>query len=276
MHPRNLTDFHGPSRGSGEEMNYMSCPVCGSTNWKVYLNPITGLWFCFGASHQGGGCVQSDDFTDDARQELLRLMSVQSLGRVPTQKWPELDLPPWMPLTPLAQTYLSKRGILASTWGALGIVEMRQSPRVLIPYRGPNGRNIYWTGRAYTSWSGDAPKYMSAPGRHPLYMLSRWEAVPMAVLVEGPFDAIAVWQATGVPAVAIGGKSLSKRVEFDLRKLVRDRLVVMLDSDAHAAAITVRDKLMDQYEISIAVLEDGTDPADSDGDVLRHHAIARK
>ena len=271
MHPTNLTDFKGPSRGSGDELNYMECPVCGSPNWKVYLNPFTGLWFCFASGHQGGGCVQSDDFTDQARQELLRMMST-SYGEVPTQQWPELDLPLWKPLTPGAQEYLRERGIHTGTWGWLGIVEMRQSPRVLIPYRGPNGRCVYWTGRAYNKWS-DVPKYMSAPGGHPLFMLPRWEAVNTAVVVEGPFDAIAVWQATGMPVVALGGKTISKRVEFDLRKLVRESLVVMLDADAHAAALTLKDTLMDQYSVKLVALEEGTDPADTNSDVLRSHIV---
>lgn len=268
MRPRTLADFKGPHRGSGEELNYQVCPECGSTSWKVYVNPSTGLWFCFASVHQRGGRVQADDWTDEARAELLRLLATGS-GPVATQQWPELDLPKWMPLTSPAQQYLANRGILASTWGVLGIVEMTQSPRVLIPYRGPLGRVIYWTGRAYTSWAGDVPKYMSAPGTHPLFMLPRWESVPMAVVVEGPFDAIAVWQATGLPTVALGGKSLSRHVEHDLRRLVREKVVIMLDGDAGAAALTLSDKLMDQYTTQLVTLEDGCDPADTAPDVLR-------
>lgn len=262
MRPRSLADFKGPHRGSGEELNYQECPVCGSSNWKVYVNPLTGLWFCFAATHQAGGRIQTDDWTDDARAELLAILS--STGRVATQQWPEIDLPSWMPLTPHAQRYLAGRGIHASTWGALGLVEMRQSPRVLVPYRGPLGRTIYWTARAYTTWAGDVPKYMSAPGTHPLFMLPRWESVPMAVVVEGPFDAIAVWQATGLPTVALGGKSMSRQVEFDLRKLVRERITLMLDADAGAATLTLSDKLMDQYKLRLVTLDDGLDPADLD------------
>lgn len=267
MRPQSLADFHGLHRGSGEELNYQECPVCGSMNWKVYLNPITGLWFCFASGHQSGGRVQTDDWSEEARAELLALLS--TTDRTAPHDWPELDLPPWMPLTPIAQAYLARRGIHASTWGSLGIVEMRQTPRVLIPYRGPLGRTIYWTGRAYTTWANEVPKYLSAPGTHPLYMVPRWEPVKHAVLVEGPFDAIAVWQATGQHAVALGGKSLSKRVETDLRRLVRDRITIMLDADAGAAALTLADQLMDQYQLRLVTLDDGTDPADTDPQNLR-------
>jgi len=267
MRPRSLADFKGPQRGSGDELNYQECPVCGSMNWKVYVNPVTGLWFCFASNHQAGGRVEVDDWSDEARAELLAILS--SRGQVATQQWPEMDLPSWMPLTPPAQQYLQQRGIGAATWGALGLVEMRQTPRILIPYRGPMGRTIYWTGRSYATWARDAAKYMSAPGSHPLYMVPRWESVCAAVLVEGPFDAIAVWQATGLPAVALGGKSMSKQVEFDLRKLVRERLTIMLDADAQAAALTLSDQLMDQYKLRLITLPDGTDPADTASRALR-------
>lgn len=275
MRPRSLADFKGPFRGSGEELNYQSCPECGSTGWKVYVNPITGLWFCFAGNHQAGGRVQADDFTDEARRELLALTS-GSLGRVPTQQWPEIELPPFMPVTPPAQAYLRRRGIGESTWGRLGIVEMRRSPRVLIPYRGPYGRVIYWTARSYTTWEAAVPKYMSAPGKHPLFMLPRWEAVSAAVVVEGPFDAIAVWRSTGVPAVALGGKSLSNHVEIDLRKLVRDRLIVMLDGDAEDAALQLCDQLMDQYTLHVVNVGEGKDPADLNGDELRYHTLQKR
>jgi len=267
MRLKSLADFTGLFRGSGEELNYQECPVCGSTNWKVYVNTLTGLWFCFASQHQAGGRVQTDEWTESARQELLALLSTTTRPAAP--EWPEMELPPWMPMTPLAQRYLRARGILPSTWGSLGIVEMRQSPRVLVPYRGPLGRLIYWTGRAYTTWASEVPKYLSAPGTHPLYMVPRWEHVESAVLVEGPFDAIAVWQATGQHTVALGGKSLSKRVETDLRKLVRKRVTIMLDADAGADALKLADQLMDQYELRLVTLDDGTDPADTNPEGIR-------
>lgn len=269
MRPRSLADFKGSFRGSGEELNYQTCPMCGSANWKVYVNPLTGMWFCFAGAHQSGGRVRADDFTEAARQELFMLLS-QNLGATNTQQWPEVELPRWMPLTDAAQMYLRKRGVMASTWGALGIVEMCQSPRVLIPYRGPYGRTIYWTGRSYATWAADPPKYMSAPGKHPLFMVPRWEACTGAVVVEGPFDAIAVWQATGMTTIALGGKSLSKNVEIDLRSLVHENLYIMLDNDAQDAALRLCDQLMDQFSIKLITYNNAKDPADISPDSLRN------
>jgi len=36
---------------SGEQLNVRECPVCGNSDWKVYLNADSGLGNCFGGSH---------------------------------------------------------------------------------------------------------------------------------------------------------------------------------------------------------------------------------
>ncbi len=268
VRPQRMSDFTGPSRASGTQLNYMLCPVCGSTGWKTYVNPQDGKWFCFARAHSAGGRVEVDDWTDEAQRELLELLSGASTTGS-GEPWPEVDLPSWMTLTAPAERYLDRRGILPELRGPLGLVEMATSPRILVPYRGNQGQIIYWTARAYASWAADAPKYLSAPGTHPLYMLPRWEPVDTAVLVEGVFDAIAVWQATQLPTIALGGKSLSRKVERDLRQLCRRRVVIMLDGDATADALLLSEALMDQFRCDTVPLEVGTDPADTQPEVLR-------
>ena len=92
----------------------------------------------------------------------------------------------------------------------------------------------------------------------------------MAVVVEGPFDAIAVWQATGLPVVALGGKTLSHKAEHDLRKLVRREVRIMLDGNATLAAMKLQSCLMDEYECKLVVLEGQDDPADVSPDTIRN------
>lgn len=270
MQPKSVTDFTGPTRGSGEEINHMHCPVCGSQGWNVYLNTVTGKWFCFASGHGSGGMVATEDWSDTARAELLQLLSY---GVPNTHTWPEVDLPVWRPLGPIAVNYLIRRDVQMSTCGILGIVELDASPRILVPYRGPHGRIIHWTGRAFGSEVSGAPKYLSAPGSKPLFMLPNWEAVSGAVLVEGPFDAIAVWQATGLPVISIGGKVLSKQAELDLRQLVRGKLWIMLDGDAQGAAMTLKDRLMDKFVCTQVMLQGRMDPADMPPDEIRRRIM---
>lgn len=268
MLPRTLSDFTGPCRVGGDELCYQVCPVCASNRWKVYVDPITGYWFCFALAHGGGGRVEPDDWTQAARHEMLGLITY---GVPALPEWRETILPEYVELSSMALRYLTRRGVHKSTCGTLGIREMARTPRILLPYRGPYGRVIAWTGRHFVESMRkfDEPKYLGAVGAKPPYMLPRWEAVPQAVLVEGPFDAIAVWQATGMPVIAIGGTTMSKRIEHDVRTLVRANVHIMLDADAHAKALQLRDQLSDQYSPHIHMLDDGSDPASVEPELIR-------
>ena len=264
MIPRTLADFTGSYKGSGEEHNYQCCPVCGADGWKVYVNTQTGKWFCFAAQHGKGGVVESDNWSEQARVELLAMLDGTSST---AQNWVETDLPKWVPLTETAQSYLCKRGV--SSWASqrLSMVEMADQPRIIVPFFGAQGKLIYWTARSYMPTT--TPKYLSAPGVHPPFMLPRWERVDSAVLVEGVFDAIAVWQATGLPVLALGGKTISAVVEREVRQLVREHVTIMLDGDAVAQAIDLSQKLMDLYSTKLVVPAMGADPGSMSAEELK-------
>lgn len=268
--PKTLADFSGEYRVVGDEMNYRECPVCSSNKWKLYVNSLTGLWHCFAGSHGAGGVVEVGAFTQEAKQELLRLLD----GAAPrTYDWPEVELPPWKPLSDEAQAYLCNRGVQRSTCGALGIREMSISPRILVPYTGPRGRLIHWTGRAYQETASGVSKYMNARGAKPPFVLPRWGVLEEAVLVEGPFDAIAVWQATGIPTIALGGKTMSRAVEQNIRSLVKGRVWVFLDGDAQVAAVRIKEQLMDKYTCSLVMLDGRVDPADLEPAEIRERVV---
>jgi hypothetical protein len=257
MKVTSLEQFVGPVRESGTQNNYQICPVCGDTRFKVYVDPQSGKWWCF--AHQGGGCVETPMCQETWAQTVLDQLAGRTRRDEPIN-WPERDMPRWEPLGKKAIKYLAKRGIDASTARKLGIVEMADRLRVVLPYVGPTGGLIYWSARAYSPVE-DGPKYLAASGKHPLYVLPDWRPRDEIVVVEGAFDAIAVHQHTGLPVAALGGKSLPRYLQPELLALCRKKLTVVLDSDALGAALKIKDRLAMQRQVKLVLLPDGEDPA---------------
>ena len=163
---------------------------------------------------------------------------------------------------------MERRNITPTVAAHLGMVEMRDRMRIVIPYRDARGQMVWWNARAYSNRE-EGPKYLGAPGRHPLYVLPSWRPARDVVLVEGALDAIAVW--TYIPNVtvaALGGKSLPRYNVTSLRQLCAGRLHVMLDSDALGSALTLQNRLRTFFDVRVVVLPDGEDPS-SMGEKLR-------
>jgi DNA primase len=101
------------------------------------------------------------------------------------------------------------------------------------------------------------PKYMAAPGKHHLYVLPEWTKYEDEVtFVEGVFDAIAHFQATGKPTVAIGGKTLPPYLLPEIEDVSAGKRTMMLDADALKYSI----RLARQLGGGFTVLPDGEDP----------------
>lgn len=257
MLPKTFEDFPGNSKESGTQINFQTCPVCGDQRFKVYVDPDNGKWFCF--AHDSGGCVEVGMKREGWAARLMDQVTRRH-GVDKAIDWPEISMPVWEPLSTKAERYLARRGIDIATARQLGIVEMEDSLRVILPYFGPTGQIIYWSARAYSEFE-DGPKYMGASGRHPLYVLPGWNQTDELVVVEGAFDAIAVHQRTGLHVAALGGKTLPKYLRPELLGLVKRKITMLLDSDALASALKIRTWLPRRLEVSIVPLPDGEDPA---------------
>lgn len=269
MLPRTLGDFVSPSRQSGQELNFQTCPVCGSTGWNTYVNPLTGAWYCFAARHteNKGGAVEVDYDSDQARQVMLRVLAE---NYTEDYTWPEVHLPETRPIGGFTFKYLESRGLSSDLIHQLAFREMVDEPRLLVPFFGLEGRVIGWTGRlVYAPATHTNPKYRGPSGDKPPYMLPRWGEVDEAVLVEGPFDAIAVYQHTGMNAIAVGGTSLSKRVEHDIRQLVSKTVHILLDGDAGVKALSMYEQLADRFKVKVHLLPDEEDPGTLNPEQLR-------
>lgn len=264
-----MADFVGDCKPSGEHINYRHCPKCGSDEWKVYMSPDTGLWVCFASRHgePRGGKVDAGQAASAHSQSVELFAALRATDE--KTEWPEVDLPPWVPLSKTAKRYLRKRGIDEALARKLGLVEWAEEFRVLFPYFDRAGNLIYWNSRRYSDHAGYGPKYSAAPGKHPLYELRAGMAGP-TVLVEGVVDAVKVWQA-GYHVLALGGKSLPRYLVNDLLTLTAGSgiLVVLLDPDALAQAFRLREQLSDRRRVRIVALPPGKDPGDMTPDELR-------
>lgn len=265
--PSTIADFTGDSRPSGTQVNYKCCPVCNDIRWKVYLNVETGAWFCHAGGHGSGGKVEVGDSDEDRGLKLLSRLE-QSPGDV-SLEWPEMDLPPFVPLSTRARRYLHKRGLTDETIKAAGLVEMSDPEkfRIIIPFFGRGGVIEYYSTRVYSQLD-EGPKYLTAPGKHPFYVLPRWRKSDTIVLVEGVMDALVTSQWTEHTVVALCGKSLPRYLAPDLRGLVAKNAIICLDSDALRDALRLRAKLGGRYSVRIVTLPVNQDPA-SMGEAMR-------
>jgi hypothetical protein len=243
MLPQSLNDFHGESRPSGSQVCFRTCPVCGSDKYKTYVNMETGAWYCFAGGHGGGGHVEVGHAADTnvEGKTILRMLDRDR----DEMEWGEADLPPFHALSDRALRYMERRGFSEEVCRRYGIVEWENKFRILLPYFDRGGQLIYWNSRRYSDNLGDGPKYVAAPGRHPLYIPARRPQAVMAVVVEGVLDALAVVEADpGVRAIALGGKSLPKYLRRPLTEATKNViLIVGLDPDALAEALRLQGRI---------------------------------
>jgi hypothetical protein len=262
--PTSLREFTGPSKPSGTQIQFKFCPVCGGDQWKTFVDPDTGKWICFRGSCGARGQVEIglDAEPKAAGQDILDTLeqSFRKAGLV--QEWEEIDLPPWHELTFPARKYLRKRGIDDDMADGLGLVEWEDKSRILIPFFDRAGSLIYWNSRRYSDQLGEGPKYLTAPGKHPLYTQRGSLGKDEVVVVEGVFDAFAVLRA-GWDVVAMGGKSLPSYLVKDLLTFAAGRgMIIGLDSDALDASLRLRSQLSDRAEVRIVTPPHGLDPGD--------------
>lgn len=226
-------------------MRWRHCPSCHRVTWSVSQNPETGAWHCYACeAGSAGNKVQGVD-------KILSLLKPSD-----PLEWPEMELPPFEPLSPTARRYLKRRGLTNPE--KYGIMEVEDSTRVVFPYRGPYGRTIYYSTRWYEP--DGRPKYVVATGVRPLYVLPRWEPSDHVIIVEGIMDAIATHEATGEAVIALGGKSLPTYLRPDMRMLAPSRKTIMLDNDAAGfkAAMRLKGTLR---KSTIHMLPVGVDPS---------------
>jgi DNA primase len=167
--------------------------------------------------------------------------------------------------------------------------------RVTFGIRNPGGELVGFTARCAPSAPAAVPKYLNTPttavyrkGEAPFGLAEqqgRIRAGAVPVLVEGPFDAIAVQlacpeQAEDFAALALCGTAMSRTLATRLEQLNNRRIVLAFDSDDAGTLATERAActLAPEFEEVLAIGADGGgDPAEvltrSGAPALRAHLL---
>jgi DNA primase len=270
-----------------------SCPWCGKPG-HFYVNATTGKYICFKCEERGRNAIglishiegvsrgeaarfimrQAVQFRrretqDTLRDRVMALRGVDSEDDIPG----EVDFGLPREFRPVYKNgkfrmpiYLKKRGFKKATakeWGIGYCAKGRYGGRVVIPISCPNGRSF--TARDTTGKQD--PRYLNPKGADHGRLLLGWEHHDIrgdVTLVEGPLDAIKMWQ-HGIPALAVMGKVLhSEQLFMLLRKPDDVAITVMFDPEEKAAPYKAAAQLAVGFEhVYIAHLPEGVDPGAS-------------
>lgn len=268
----------GPSSSLG------ICPFHGDTNQSLSVYIPKGMkgdarvrFYCF-------GCGKSDGIVEKKRSshelaEALLAMNKKPLNDRQAVEWFDLDwTSPWRS-SPEAVQYLRKRGVSEATadyW------ELRHGitpwgPVVLVPDRMKGSKTIQYQMR-YLHVPENGLRYKSSPGEKRMFRTSRFRERRL-VLVEGPFDALAI----GPEARFLLGKVLTEAQEEGVRRIMGGdkhpvEIHVCLDGGEEEevyAGKLVR-KLMKmpglpaKASVHLCRLPDGKDPGDIGTGIFRY------
>jgi DNA primase len=178
--------------------------------------------------------------------------------------------------------YLAQRGIDLATAAEFGVGFYPgpglMSGRIVIPIRNRRGQPIAYAGRALDN---RPPKYKLPAGfrkAFELFNLQRAVAVgaKIAIVVEGYFDCMRVYQAGFPCVVALMGSSLSAAQESDLRRHF-EGIVLMLDGDAAGRAATeaIAARFSGWRSVQVVRVPDGSQPDQLSSTIIRQFLVAR-
>jgi DNA primase len=282
-------------RGAKGEFVLRECPNCGARN-HCSVNPERQKWRCFKCGWAGHeplkfvAKVESVSFAAaraimletalDHRQpdEIEKLAQDETEVEKPAKPgWRDMMPPEYIPCYDKARgkwngipVYLKQRGITKASCLAyrLGWCDTGQyARRIIIPI--VTGELASFQARATWETSKHEAKYDTPTGAPLSRMLMGYEMMRAGAelwVVEGPFDAIACFQA-GIPAVPLTGKELSDAQANLISKLKPSRVHVMLDPEAEVQTRQVAGKLSYRCPTDIVLL-DGGDPNEIERDDL--------
>ena len=234
----NKAGYHASPTGKPDEY-VTECPQCGKQ--KLYVNPDKKSWICFRCGEGGGArklCKRFGvEYTDTPQTDLARLRE-QMRQRTMTQEIHKSPLPPEMRsvlagdhIANIVKQYLERRGV---TEDMMRRWDLRVSGQDLIfPIFDTNDQFITYQARRII---GDGPKSMNPEGDNDaIFNLHLARFTPGVVVVEGPFDAMAVHtklEDHGIGAVALLGHNCSAVQASIIGRILKPSIVwVLLDPD---------------------------------------------
>ncbi len=283
---RNLPD----ARKSASGQIVGTCPWCDKPG-RFYVDAKSGHYVCFKCETKGRRLVGFVAHTEgcsyaEARSYMLRrqvefrraettaslLERIRELrcgDEAPDEAGPP-DCPPPKGFIPVYHDgrwrhpqYLRRRGFQRETsraWGLGWCRVGRYAGRVIIPVDCPGGRSF--TARDTTG--AQEPRYLNPPGVNHGKLLCGWNLAPVSgdvVLVEGPLDAMKMWQ-HGYPSLALMGKALHvDQLSLLYRKPSDAAVTILMDPEELEAPAAIAARLVAHFDhVSIATLPVGVDP----------------
>jgi DNA primase len=260
-------------RVHGDEVVVETCRFCDNIRWNLELNPRRGLYHCWACDAGGRLDRLLQEWLGQEIYLPVRWNEIIKLGKPQETPAGFVQLPAYE--VPSAARYLARRHVDAQTarhyeLGVCATEQHRLAGRLVLPLRD------FWTGALVgylgRSYAGQQPKYISTLSSRQVatgYRVRQRESP--CVIVEGPFDGIAIHRA-GFHAAILIGTAAPWVLEFAARLPPTTPLVIMLDGDAFDEArrlywtiFRVRTEVPPQ----ISVLPAGTDPAHFTPSVLR-------
>jgi len=299
-------ETHG---SSGAQYNIRTCPVCGTSKWKVFLNQDTGLGNCFSGSCEakfnrfsfirassGLGGKGLDEHILQVGREIGWRPARKALAVSNESKRLVLPESFELPVGDRNLAYLTRRGITKDAtryfhlryskdafWDA-GDFVVDYTNRVIIPIYDINGELVSFQGRDTTGTA--EKKYLfpigfASTGEH-LFNAHNVARTRRALLCEGVFDVIAAKIALDEDpdlrdVVPIGsfGKHLALG-QLDKLRMLKERgleeLTIMWDGEFAAIEDAIKAGLHARsvgLTVRIAILPPGKDPNEVPTEVVR-------
>lgn len=275
------------------------CPWCGK-HGHFYVDAEDGHYICFSCSDEnpsvgrymvglishveGVSINEARRFIMKNRVEFRRKETASTLvekivshdGAVENSSVVRYPLPPeYLPVYDKGKwrypVYLKERGVSRNTakaWKLGWARNGRYGGRIIIPISCPNGYSF--TARDVTG--NQEPRYLNPRGADHGRLLLGWDENKVngdLVIVEGPLDAIKMWQ-HGVFSLAVMGKTLHVEQMIMLAKRPADSAItIMLDPEEHEAPYNVAEQLICRFDyVSIAKLPEGEDPGSASAEQI--------
>jgi len=284
-------------KGSGDERQIETCPECGDTRYKLYVNVEKKRWLCQHCDWgRGKGDVVelmaavSDRHETSIRIELLSTaipaiqgdpgltQALNEIFSAPTldvemQTVTDVELPGVQSFAGITSqqvlAYATFRGLtdidvqrmqLRSAYKLPGRRRPVRGPWLVFPVRVAN-RNVAWQGRKVVS--GD-PKYLSSANIHDwlwplddLFFKVYKPGAPIA-LVEGVFDAWGMLR-YNIAALCTFGKTISDTQIALLKEIRPGELMFMWDADASKDYLRAVQRV--SYNFPVVTVVNLVDPA---------------
>lgn len=275
------------ARARGKSL-WACCPFHDerTPSWNIVDDEASekhGFWRCYGCG-EGGGAVglamkllgvefgAAKDFVGSASTTLPAPAKViveeadRKSFEAPFGVVRDTPLDAWLDV---ARSYLASRGVTERErweWNLGYAIDGRLSGRIYVPVQDFRGKLVGYTARSFV---GDDRKYLepnAAEGGEGGTIFGEywWPQHPdrdVLVVVEGPFDAIAVRQATGLPVAALRGSNFVPRQANKLATFAD--VIVATDPDAAGEKVArdVRESLARFCRCRRVIVPEGHDVA---------------